>query len=83
MIRSVVAAVLILALTAFVAVGYLYAYRSQAPGTSVTGDATALLGVAPVAILLAILPLAALFLVVYAAVRLAVRHERNRSTRLP
>lgn len=77
-IRSIVGAGLILLLAVFFGISFLYAYRAQTPGSQVTGDATPLIAVAPAAILFAILPLAVLFLVVYAAVRLAVRHERKR-----
>ena len=78
MIRSIVAAGLIVMLAVLLGVAILYSYRAQAPGPSVPGDATPLIAVAPAAVWFAIVPLAVLFLVVYAAVRLAVRHEGKR-----
>ena len=68
----------ILVLAVFLAISFLYAYRAQTPGSAPTGDATPQLVVVPATIVFAILPLAVLFLVVYAAVRLAIRHERKR-----
>lgn len=80
MVRSVVAAALILVLAVFLGIGLLYTYRSQSPGTPSTGDGLPLIAGALIAILSAAVPLAVLFLVVYAAVRLAVRHERKRGS---
>jgi len=73
-VRAIVAAVVLIAALPIVGVALLYTYRAQAPGSA--GAPT--IALAPAAILFAILPVVVLFLVVYAAVRLAVRHERNR-----
>lgn len=83
MMRSLVAAGLVLLLAVFLGISLLYAYRAQSPGSPLTGEATPLIAVAPAAILFAIVPLAVIFLVVYAAVRLAVRHESDRPRSRP
>ncbi len=75
MFRSLIAAVLGLLLAVVLGIAFMYAYRARSPEGSITGDSTPLIAVAVPAILAALLPLAIIFLVVYAAVRLAVRHE--------
>ena len=71
--RSVFMAFLLLLLAAVTGVMLLYRYRAQSPSGPVgTPDAIPMMGVA----LLPMLLLAVfLFLVVYAAVRLAISHE--------
>lgn len=75
-VRAIVAAVVLIAALPLVGGALLYTYRSQVPGSA--GAPT--IALAPATILFAILPVVVLFLVVYVAVRLAVRHERNRGT---
>ncbi len=73
--RSVFMAFLVLLLAAVTGVMLLYTYRAQSPSGPVgTPDAIPMMGVA---LLLMLLPMAVLFLVVYAAVRLAISHERR------
>ncbi len=77
--RSVLMAFLVLLLAAVTGVMLLYAYRAQSPSGPVgTPDAMPMMGVALLPmLLLAVVPMAVLFLVVYAAVRLAISHERR------
>ncbi len=73
--RSVFMAFLVLLLAAVTGVMLLYTYRAQSPSGPVgTPDAIPMMGVA---LLPMLLPMAVLFLVVYAAVRLAISHERR------
>lgn len=73
--RSVFMALLVLLLAAVTGVMLLYTYRAQSPSGPVgTPDAIPMMGLA---LLPMLLPMAVLFLVVYAAVRLAIRHERR------
>jgi len=66
---------LVLLLAVVTGVMLLYAYRAQSPSGPVgTPDAMPMMGVA---LLPMLLPMAVLFLVVYAAVRLAISHERR------
>ncbi len=73
--RSVFMAFLVLLLAAVTGVMLLYTYRAQSPSGPVgTPDAIPMMGLA---LLPMLLPMAVLFLVVYAAVRLAISHERR------
>jgi uncharacterized membrane protein len=77
--RAVVLAVGLLLVLPILGVALLYVYRTQGPIGPAGADAgVPMMGLALLPMLLfSLVPLAVLFLVVYGAVRLAIRHERE------